>query len=218
MKEFKYKPSIKDSDAVLTTTSSPCLLVRIQPYRFILREQVSTALIYAFISKALGDYFDLNPNVKAVDLQFIQLHAIEGEISSKKELRLKLSHQEKIILNERDEIFILQRFKGPSPKNEGTFTPECVWGIPNEGFLGLMLLSNRFAHIIEDYSRGMNQKQTLLRFWLDYRTASQNPCNTLDGKPPHSICGEFTTFLVTPLDDGKVKFDVSPNNQTPKTI
>ncbi|WP_269538036.1 hypothetical protein [Cerasicoccus fimbriatus] len=218
MKEIKYKPSIKDSNAVLTKPSCPCLLVRIRPFRFILREQVSTALIYAFSSKALGDYFDLNPNVKAVDLQFIQLHASEGVISSKKELRLMLSHQEKIILNERDEIFILQRFKGTSGNNEATYTPECIWGLPNEGFLGLILMSNRFAHIIEHYSRGLNQKQTLLRFWLDYRAASLNPRKKLDGKPPHLICGEFTTFLVTPLDDGKIIFDVPPEKQPPNSI
>lgn len=215
MKEISYKPSIRDTDIILTAKDSPCTLVRIKLYRFLLREPITTGIIFAFDSKCLGDYFDLHPNIQATDVQFIQIHPIEGDVHSRKELRLKLSHGESIILNERDEIFTLKLFKGPTRRSQGLFSPECVWGIPNEGFLSLILMTNCFAAVIENYSRGQNQKQVLMRFWLDYRTAMANPRNDYSGDPPHHIRGEFTSFLITPMDDGKVKFDLpSQGNDT----
>lgn len=208
MKEISYKPSITDSDIVLTTKDCPCTLVRIKLYRFLLREPITMGIIFAFDSKHLGDYFDLHPNILATDVQFIQIHPIEGDVISRKELRLKLSHGEKISLNERDEILTLKLFKGPNRNSQGLFSPECVWGIPNEGFLSLILMTNRFASVIENYGRGQNQRQVLMRFWLDYRMATANPCNDFSSPPPHLIRGEFTSFIVTPFDDGKIKFDL----------
>lgn len=208
MKEVSYKPSIMDLDIILTAEDSPCALVRIKLYRFLLREPITMGIIFAFDSKCLGDYVDLHPNIQVADIQLIQIHPIEGDVLSRKELRLKLSHGENIMLNERDEIFALKLFKGPIRKTQGMFTPEDIWGIPNEGFLSLILMTNRFASVIENYSRGQNQKQILMRFWLDYRIATANPRNDFSSPLPHLIRGEFTSFMVTQFDDEKVKFDL----------
>jgi len=211
MKEINYKPSLLDSHITLTSENCTCELIRVNLFRFLLREPVTLSLIFAFDSKCLGDYFDLHPNILAIDLQFIQIHPIEGDVSSSKELRLKLSHGEKILLNERDEIFALKLFKGAGcSQSESLFTPEEVWGIPDEGFFSLILMTNRFAAVIENYSPTQGQKQVLMRFWLDYRFATSNPFNDFSGNPPHLIRGEFTSFFVTPRKDGTVKFDLPP--------
>lgn len=210
MKEIKYKQSFLDSNIVLSTHSCNYILVRIRRYKFMINEHVTMALVYAFASKALGDYFDLHPHIQATSIELLQIHAIEGKMTPSKELRLVLTHREKILLNERDEIFSLKLFTGNCDNGKDIFTAECVWGIPNEDFLAQILMTNRFARIIEEYSHGSNQRSILLRFWTDYRLIVSSPNFNFSGCPPYRISGEFTVFLVSPRTDGTVLFDVSP--------
>ncbi|WP_269537994.1 hypothetical protein [Cerasicoccus fimbriatus] len=208
MKEIPYKPSFLDSHAVLTTPNCPIVLTRIRTYQFTLHDSISTAIIFAFKSKILGDYFDLRPNIQVVEIQFVKLQVIEGAGASHRELRLRLSHRENVLLNERDEIFLLNPFTGDSCKNQKMYTAEDIWGITNQGYLESMKMSNRFVNAIEQYSGGIDQSKMLLRFWTDYQTALGNPKNDFSDAPPYMIHGEFTCFLATPQPDRTVLFDL----------
>ena len=160
---------------------------------------------FAFASSELTKYLARRQDQKITDVKLLKQSPVIGyEEDETLILRLKLGNGKVVMLNKYDHLFeyepvILE-------EGEGILTSaHKQWALPADSVAGLMLLSQRMIHTIEDIAEEGQHSYLIHLLWREYRLALEisgdDECERL------CVEGEFMAFSVKRFAHGLFVFD-----------
>ena len=160
---------------------------------------------FAFASAELTKYLARRKAKKITDVKLLRQSPIVGyEDDETNILRIKFDDAKIATLNKYDHVYefepiILER--GQSILTSA----HKQWGLPADGIAGLMLLSSRMIHTIEDIADEGQHAYLISVLWKEYRLAIEN--SGADEFDRICIEGEFMSISVKRFAHGLFVFD-----------
>lgn len=162
-------------------------------------------LRYAFASAELTKYLSRRKTTKITDVKLLKQFPVVGyEEDETHVLKLKFSDAKIATLDKYDYLYEFE----PIIREQGNSiltSAHKQWGLPPNGIAGLMLLSSRMIHTIEDIADEGQHAYLINILWKEYRLAIEN--SGADEFERICIEGEFMAFSVKRFAHGLFVFD-----------
>lgn len=162
-------------------------------------------LRFAFASSELVKYLERRKGKKITDVRLLSQTAIVGdEVDDTKVLRLKFSDARVATLDKYDHLYEYEPIIAREVSSY-LISPHKQWGLPPHGIAGLMLLTERMVHTIEDLADEGQHAYLIKVLWDDYRLALEDSGG--DEFEQINVEGEFLSFSVKRFAHGLFIFD-----------
>lgn len=162
-------------------------------------------LRFAFASAELSKFLSHRNKRKITDVKLLKQMPIIGyEEDETLVLRLKFAGGRVVTLDKYDHLFEYE----PVILEEGESiltSAHKQWGLPSESFAGLMLLTQRMIHTVEDIADESQHAYLINVLWKEYRLAVED--SGADEFERICVEGEFMSFSVNRFAHGLFVFD-----------
>jgi hypothetical protein len=204
MNEININEGRLDGSILLSTAGMDIALRKIGHISYGVTEK-GYGLRFAFASAELTKYLARRKKRKIIDVKLLKQYPIVGyEEDETNILRLRFDDSKVALLDKYDHVYefepvILER--GESI----LVSAHKQWALPANGVAGLMLLTRRMIHTIEDIADEGQHAYLINILWKEYRLAVE----TSRADEFERICveGEFMSFSVKRFAHGLFVFD-----------
>ena len=204
MNEININEGCLDGSTLISAPGIDIGLWKIGHISFAITEK-GYGMRFAFASAELTKYLARREQYKITDVKLLKQYPIVGyEDDETNILRLKFDDAKVALLDKYDHIYefepiILER-------GESILTSaHKQWGLPAQGIAGLMLLTSRMIHTIEDIADEGQHAYLICILWKEYRLAVEN--SGADEFERICVEGEFMSFSVKRFAHGLFVFD-----------
>jgi len=204
MNEINIDEGRLESSTLLSIPGIDIALWRIGHITYGITEK-GYGLRFAFSSSELTKYLSRRKNHKITDVKLLKQYPLVGyEEDETNILWLKFDNAKVTFLDKYDHIYEFEPVI--MERGESILTSaHKQWGLPADGIAGLMLLSSRMIHTIEDIADEGQHAYLISIIWKEYRLAVENA----GADEFERICveGEFMSFSVKRFAHGLFVFD-----------
>jgi len=204
MNEININEGRLDGSILLSTPGMDIALRKIGHISYGITEK-GNGLRFAFASAELTKYLSRRKDRKIYDVKLLKQYPIVGyEEDETNVLRLKFDDAKVALLDKYDHIY---EFEPVILEQGGSILTSAhkQWGLPAQGIAGLMLLTRRMIHTIEDVADEGQHGYLVSVLWSDYKLALESTGSNETDR----VCveGEFITFSVKRFAHGLYVFD-----------
>lgn len=204
MNEININEGRLDGSTLLSTAGTDIALRKIGHISYGITEK-GYGLRFAFASAELTKYLARRKSQKIKDVKLLKQYPIVGyDEDETNVLRLKFDDAKVALLDKYDHIYEFE----PVILEQGESiltSAHKQWALPANGIAGLMLLTRRMIHTIEDIADEGQHAYLVNILWKEYRLAIE----TSGADEYERICveGEFLSFSVKRFAHGLFVFD-----------